>query len=139
MAHIAHPRPPRRSNAEYRWSCPRIHLFLRALAANGSVAAAARVVGVSRQSAYRLRRRLPQDFAKVWDEALQIGAQMREAGLRYDAQGDTWVPQGDTFPAQGDRSGAQGDTFRAQGDTARAKVTGFSSGPCHSCQAGVTL
>lgn len=139
MPHTANPRPPRRSNAECRWSRPRIHLFLRALAAGGSVAAAARAVGVSRQSAYRLRRRFGADFAQVWDEALEIGTEMREAGLRYDAQGDTWVPQGDTFPAQGDRSGAQGDTFRAQGDTARAKVTGFPSGPCHSCHAGVTL
>ncbi len=55
MTHTSRPRPPRRSNAEYRWSRPRIHLFLRALAASGSVAAAARLVGVSRQSAYRLR------------------------------------------------------------------------------------
>ncbi|MCJ2188223.1 hypothetical protein [Novosphingobium beihaiensis] len=117
MPQTTHPRPPRRSNAEYRWSRPRIHLFLRALAASGSVAAAARAVGVSRQSAYRLRRRLGPDFARVWDEGLQIGGEMRQAGLRYDAQGDRWVPQGDTSPLQSDRSGAQGDTFAPQGDT----------------------
>ncbi|WP_328517074.1 helix-turn-helix domain-containing protein [Novosphingobium mangrovi (ex Huang et al. 2023)] len=132
MPHTSSTRPPRRSNAEYRWSRPRIHLFLRALAAGGSVAAAARVVGVSRQSAYRLRRRLGPDFAAVWEEGLQIGAEMRQAGLRYDAQGDTWVPQGDRQPAQS-------DTFSRQGDTASPKVTGFSSGPCHLCQPGVTL
>lgn len=107
MPHTHRPRPPRRSNAEYRWSRPRIHLFLRALAASGSVAAASRVVGVSRQSAYRLRRRLGAGFAEVWDEGLRLGAQMRRAGLVYDAQGDRWVPQGDTFARQGDTGGAK--------------------------------
>ncbi|WP_156135461.1 hypothetical protein [Novosphingobium malaysiense] len=52
---------------------------------------------MSRQSAYRLRRRLGAGFAEVWDEGLRLGAQMRRAGLVYDAQGDGWVPQGDTY------------------------------------------
>lgn len=107
MPHTHRPRPPRRSNAEYRWSRLRIHAFLRALAVTGSVAAAARAVGVSRQSAYRLRRRLGAGFAEVWDEGLRLGAQMRRAGLVYDAQGDRWVPQGDTFARQGDTGGAR--------------------------------
>ena len=100
-------RPPRRSNADYRWSRLRIHAFLRALAVTGSVASASRVVGVSRQSAYRLRRRLGAGFAEVWDEGLRLGAQMWRAGLVYDAQGDRWVPQGDTFARQGDTGGAK--------------------------------
>ena len=78
-------RPPRRSNAEYRWSRLRIHAFLRALAVTGSVAAAARVVGMSRQSAYRLRRRLGVGFAEVWDEGLRLGARMRRAGPGEDS------------------------------------------------------
>lgn len=107
MTQPARPRSPRRSNAEYRWSGPRIHAFLRALAGSGSVAAAARVVGVSRQSAYR--RRFGAEF----------GAAMRRSGLRYDAQGDTFTPQGDIGAGQSDTCSAQGDTFRAESDTFR--------------------
>lgn len=114
MSRPKHARPPRRSNAEYRWTPPRIRLFLRALAGSGSVAAAARVVGVSRQSAYRLRRRLGAGFAQVWDEGLAMGAQMRREGLRYDLKGDRWLVQGDTSPPQG-------DTFPVQGDTGGAR------------------
>lgn len=47
--------------------------FLRALALGGSVAGAARGVGMSRQSAYRLRARLGEGFGAVWDEAMRIG------------------------------------------------------------------
>lgn len=79
-------RPNRRSNAEYRWTKPKILAFLRSLALSGSVAAAAREVGMSRQSAYRLRARLGQGFAQVRDEGLRLGFAMRSAG---QAQGDT--------------------------------------------------
>lgn len=45
--------------------------FLRALAERRSVAAAARSVGMSRQSAYKLRARLAgQPFDQAWDMAL---------------------------------------------------------------------
>ncbi len=58
-------------------------LFLRELAATQSVSAAARHVGMSRQSAYRLRDRLVgTPFAFGWDVALEQGlAQLAHAML----------------------------------------------------------
>ena len=41
---------PRR-NADYRWTVPKVAAFLRALSESGSVAEAARSVGMSRQAA----------------------------------------------------------------------------------------
>ncbi|AOR77886.1 hypothetical protein BES08_14840 [Novosphingobium resinovorum] len=106
------PRSPRRSNADYRWTRARVHAFVAALARTGGVAAAAREVGMSRQSAYRLRARLGPQFAEVWDEGLAWGALFRQE--RQAAQGDTFTHK---VTPQGDTSGAQGDTFALQGDT----------------------
>ncbi|WP_395393401.1 helix-turn-helix domain-containing protein [Novosphingobium sp. BL-8A] len=64
----------RRSNSQYRWTKPKALAFLRALGHGHSVAAAAREVGMSRQSAYRLRERLGEGFAGVWDEVQRSGA-----------------------------------------------------------------
>lgn len=107
------PRSARRPNAQYRWTRDKALAFLQALARGASVAAAAREVRMGRQSAYRLRARLGEGFAEVWDE-----------GRARAAQGDTLPVQGDTFPAQGDTCHPQGDTpaaarrhIRAQGDT----------------------
>lgn len=48
--------------------------FIRALEAMGSVGAAAKAVGMSRRSAYKLRGRDDaDDFARVWDQALDLG------------------------------------------------------------------
>jgi hypothetical protein len=53
-----------------RWSAERMARFLRMLSATHSVSAAARSVGMSRQSAYRLRSRLKgQAFDLAWDVA----------------------------------------------------------------------
>jgi molybdenum-dependent DNA-binding transcriptional regulator ModE len=71
------PRPSRRANADYRWTRDKMLSFLRALAQGGSVAAAARGVGMSRQSAYRLRARLGAGFAKAWDDGLRLAALRR--------------------------------------------------------------
>jgi|GEM_PF-3712237 len=77
--------------------------FLEALAACGKVAAAARSVGMTRQSAYRLRARVPL-VAQAWPLALAAGRSRR--GLRGPdrgrVQGDT--SQGDSL--QDDRTGA---------------------------------
>ena len=55
-----------------RWSKPKMAAFLRELAACHSVAAAARSVGMSRQSAYRLRARLKgEPFDLGWETAFQ--------------------------------------------------------------------
>ena len=53
------------------WSETRQCGFLAALYVTGSVAAAARSVGMSRASAYRLRERAgAQSFARAWDRVL---------------------------------------------------------------------
>jgi hypothetical protein len=53
-----------------RWTPRKMAEFLRALAATHSVKAAAKSVGMSRQSAYRLRSRLKgKAFDTAWDEA----------------------------------------------------------------------
>lgn len=61
-----HPLHPR------RWTPLRVAAFLAALDATGSVGAAARAAGMSRQSAYRLRTRRPE-LAALWAMAEAAG------------------------------------------------------------------
>ena len=62
---------PRRAPRPHEWTRGRMVAFLRALAASRSVAHAARSVGLSRQSAYRLRWRLAGTaFDEAWALAL---------------------------------------------------------------------
>lgn len=57
-----------------RWTPAKMADFLRQLSATHSVSEAARSVGMSRQSAYRLRSRLKgSDFDLAWDVAFQHG------------------------------------------------------------------
>jgi len=66
--------PAPRPNADYRWTAAKALAFLDALAKSGSIAAAARAVGMSRQSAYRLRPRLEGGpLAGGWELALRAG------------------------------------------------------------------
>ena len=68
---------PSFGNLPERWCKARMADFLRALGATHCVASAARSVGMSRQSAYRLRARLKgQPFDIAWEAAFQH---------RYDA------------------------------------------------------
>ena len=60
---------PKRLPRHHEWTAVRMVAFLRELAATLSVSRAARSVGMSRQSAYKLRMRLPA-FAEAWDGAL---------------------------------------------------------------------
>ena len=61
----------RRSNG---WLPVRQERFILALEATGSVGAAARAVGMSRMSAYRLRERPgAASFAHAWDIAIESG------------------------------------------------------------------
>lgn len=54
------------------WTPRKQHAFIRALAASGIVAAAARSVGMGATSAYNLRRRAgAESFAAAWDRARQ--------------------------------------------------------------------
>jgi hypothetical protein len=78
-----------RPTAEYRWTPAKAHAFIEALARHGKVAAAARAVGMTRQSAYRLRDRVPQ-VAEVWAFAQAAGrAPRRGKATVSPAQGDT--------------------------------------------------
>lgn len=53
------------------WTLTRQHAFLEALARTGQVGLAARAVGMSHQSAWRLRKRVgAESFAAAWDEIL---------------------------------------------------------------------
>ena len=74
-------RSPRRAHADYRWTRDKMLAFLTALARSGSVSDAAAAVGMSRQSAYRLRARLGAGFAAVWDEGIVIAQQARAARI----------------------------------------------------------
>lgn len=56
------------------WSAERQRAFIAALAGHGSVAAAARAVGMTPQSARRLRHRPDAaGFARAWDAAVDQG------------------------------------------------------------------
>lgn len=58
------------------WTRAKMARFLEALIQSCSVSAAARAVGMSRQSAYRLRARLSgQPFDIAWEAALEFGLQ----------------------------------------------------------------
>ena len=64
---------PRRAPRYPRWTRARMVAFLRALRETGSVAAAARAVGMSRQSAYKLRDRLAGSaFDEAWSLAFEL-------------------------------------------------------------------
>lgn len=89
-------RPPRPA-AEYRWTQSKALAFIEALAQHGKVAAAARAVGMTRQSAYRLRDRVPQ-VAEIWPRAQAAGRARRN--LR-GKEGKATLS-----PAQGDTSGS---------------------------------
>jgi len=73
----------RRTARHDQWTQEKMALFLRELAASQSVSFAARQVGMSRQSAYRLRDRLVgTPFSLGWDVALEAGlAQLAHAML----------------------------------------------------------
>jgi len=76
---LREPGPPRR-NADYRWTPEKALAFVEALARHGKVAAAARAVGMTRQSAYRLKERMPQ-VAAAWLRAQALGRARRRGGV----------------------------------------------------------
>jgi hypothetical protein len=89
MKHPTREARPPRPCAEYRWTNRKAHAFLDALAQHGKVAAAARAVGMTRQSAYKLRHRSPL-LAKDWAWAQEIGRARRFGKATFSpAQGDT--------------------------------------------------
>ena len=89
---------PKRLPRHNEWTRAKMVAFLRELAASRSVARAARAVAMSRQSAYKLRRRLAgAPFALAWAMALEPPF----------ARGAAAPPgEGDTGDAAGRGSGA---------------------------------
>lgn len=72
---------PSRTSRRDGWTPARQRDFLVQLCRIGLVGAAARVVGMSRKSAYALRRRSgAESFAAAWDEAVEWGLDAACAG-----------------------------------------------------------
>ena len=90
-------RAPRESS-DYRWTTYKALAFIGALAEFGCVAAAARGVGMSRQSAYRLRTRLgEQRFGRAWDSALAAGRKTRSERRARRLEPERLPPERDIF------------------------------------------
>jgi uncharacterized protein (TIGR02284 family) len=111
--------PARRRNADYRWTLPKVMAFLEALAQSGKVAEAARAVGMSPRSAFRLRARLAgTPLERGWEVALRAGVLKRaerraqgpwDGGLgALVRQSRAAAAQGPGFPAQGRATAPQG-------------------------------
>jgi len=83
----------------YHWTTRKARVFIGALADLGSVAEAARAVGMSRQSAYRLRKRLGEEglFARAWDQAQANGRAKRRARGRVTRKATALPPERDVF------------------------------------------
>jgi len=86
----AEPLPPPYVEPDDRWSKWKMARFLRELAATHSVTAAARMVGMSRQSAYKLRSRLKgQPFDIAWEAAFRHGYDnLAHAALELALEGE---------------------------------------------------
>jgi hypothetical protein len=87
------------------WTAERQRLFIRALAQSPCIDAAARAAGMSRERAYRLRRRPgAESFAAAWDSILAARPRgtsspalvwhrlVRKAGGRSAVRIEAWTP-----------------------------------------------
>ena len=91
--HIAFTPVPRQRARRTGWSPERQQMFLFALSRCGSVARAARSVGMSPRSAYRLAHAPgAEDFVRAWDEALDAGLARLRADALQQALGGAFVP-----------------------------------------------
>ncbi|MDZ4306280.1 MAG: hypothetical protein U0988_00205 [Allopontixanthobacter sp.] len=87
------PAAPPPATGHNHWTRARMVEFLRELAACQSVARAARAVGMSRQSAYRLRNRLQgTPFSLGWEVALEAGYQQLAHAVMDRAVNGVEVP-----------------------------------------------
>ncbi|WP_121118391.1 hypothetical protein [Croceibacterium ferulae] len=127
-----HPDPL--AHDQYRWTAAKALAFLDDLGRHGNVARAARSVGMTRQSAYRLRDR-SLTVAQAWPLALAAGlkqaallpsraetqraaARRRQNDARWFAEGLPWL-QTDTPAGLGDSSSPHRDIAPRQGDAVR--------------------
>ena len=91
--HIAFTPVPRARARRTGWSPDRQRFFLFALSRCGSVARAARSVGMSPRSAYRLAHAPgAEDFVRAWDQAIEEGLERVRADALKDALGGAFVP-----------------------------------------------
>lgn len=83
----------RRSRSHKQWTREKMAVFLRELAATQDVKASARAVGMSRQSAYRLRNKLKHTpFDLGWEAALELGySQLAHAVMDRAVNGEEVV------------------------------------------------
>ena len=136
-----------RCHADYRWTVPKVAAFLKALAESGSVAGAAREVGMSRQSAYRLRARLDGPEFQAAFEGARAKGLAAQAAARNAKTSSPWegpglaaldhlrashaktdrtralAEHGDTAALQSDTVVRQGDTVGTEGDAWLVKAT----------------
>ena len=133
---------PRRSTPDYRWTQPKVLAFLEALAKCGKVAEAARAVGMSGTSAYRLRARMASArFDAAFEGARRSGIRARAEASRarqrevaaaasrspWNGPGIAAMVARERAFAQGESPGAQGAAFAAQG--AAPVAQGGAPGP----------
>jgi hypothetical protein len=85
--------PAPAGNRHDGWTPERQRAFIAALSTHGGVAAAARSVGMTPQTARRLRKRAgAEDFARAWDLAQEDGRdRARDEALRRGREG-WWAP-----------------------------------------------
>lgn len=103
----------------YHWTTRKACVFLGALAEFGRVGEAARAVGMSRQSAYRLRERLGGLFAESWDRAQGQGLEKRRARRRAARNATSSVWESDDGRGSRRHPGAERDTAACEGDRLR--------------------
>ena len=98
---MSQPRPDKTSlpDPSYHWTTRKARVFLGALAELGRVGEAARILGMSRQSAYDLRGRLGRDnlFARAWDEAHAEGRRNRRARQKAQRKATKLPAERDIF------------------------------------------
>lgn len=87
MNHLLPPSPPNRRVRADGWTHDRRVTFCVTLAASGSVTFAAASAGLSRKSAYALKKRDPA-FAALWDRSLASARAARREAFRRAAKGD---------------------------------------------------
>jgi len=83
----------------YRWTTRKALVVLGVLADLGRVSEAAQAVGMTRQSAYRLRTRLGEHgtFARAWEQAALKGRAQRQARRQRAGKATPLAPEGDIF------------------------------------------